>query len=100
MFEKECASSSVCRLQRTQQHNKAFPLADLAEYYLQLLLVARQPEKEVLLFSVDAGLAVHRTVMLRIYLVILLVLLTTHTVPTCVKSGYRLTFLVCMTGSS
>jgi len=79
---------------------KAFPLADLGGYHLQLLLVARQPEEEVLLFSVYAGLAVHRAVMLRIYLIVLLVLLTAHTVPTCVRSETRLTFLNCMTGSS
>ena len=79
---------------------KAFPLADLGGYHLQLLLVARQSEEEVFLFSVYAGLAVHRTEMLRIYLLILLVLLTAHTVPTCTKSGTQLTFVNCMTGSS
>ena len=78
---------------------KAFPLADLGGYHLQLLLVARQSEEEVFLFSVYAGLAVHRAVMLRIYLVILLVLLTPNTVPTCINSGTQLVFLNCMTGS-
>ena len=77
---------------------RTFPSADLAGYHLELLLVARQPEEEVLLFSVYAGLAVHRAIMLRIYLIILLVLLTSHTVPTCMKSGTQLTFLNCMTG--
>lgn len=99
MFEEECCSSSM----GWQGHNstmKAFPSADLGGCHLQLLLVARQAEEEVLLFSVYAGLAVHRAVMLRIYLVILLVLLTAHTVPTCMKSGIKLVLLNCMTGSS
>ena len=78
---------------------RAFPSADLGRH-LELLLVARQSEEEILLFSVYAGLAVHRTEMLRIYLLILLVLLTAHTVPTCTKSGTQLTFVNCMTGSS
>ncbi len=79
---------------------RAFPSADLTVHHLELLLVARQSEEEVLLFSVYAGLAVHRAVMLRIYLVILLVLLTPHTVPTCINSGTQLVVLNCMTGSS
>lgn len=51
--------------------------------YLQLLLIAGQPEEEVLLLPVYAGLAMHRTVMLLIYFVILLVLLASHTIPAC-----------------
>jgi hypothetical protein len=98
---KECCGSIMCWLQRTEQHNKGVSISRLARiYHLELLLIARQPEEEVLLFSVYAGLAVHRAIMLRVYLVILLVLLTSHTVPTCMKSGTQLTFLNCMTGSS
>ena len=80
-------AAAACAGLKGHTTRQVFPSADLTGHHLELLLVARQPEEEVLFFSVNAGLAVHRAIVLRIYLIILLVLLTSHAIPTCTKSG-------------
>ena len=81
-----CSASAAPRYdaQKFQEHqSQRWRVWCIVAIYLQLLLIAGEPEEEVLLLAVDAGLAMYRAVMLFVDLIILLVLFATHTVPAC-----------------